>query len=150
MPLQARREPILTIPRPMIVLLVIMFAIHGIRTLLPGTLDEQILWSFGFVPARYDTTLMAEQIPGGVGAVIWSFLTYSLLHADLAHIGFNMLWMLPFGSAVARRCGRGRTHSGVAAVTCPAKWPGTRLPRNLVWPQSHNRDRGHRHRHACP
>jgi membrane associated rhomboid family serine protease len=82
-----------------------MFGIHGIRMLLPGTLDQEIIWVFGFVPARYDTTLMAEQIPGGVGAGIWSFLTYSLLHADLAHIGFNMLWMLPFGSAVARRFG---------------------------------------------
>jgi membrane associated rhomboid family serine protease len=104
-PLQARHEPILTIPRPMTVLLVILFGIHGIRMLLPVTLDQEIIWAFGFVPARYDTTLMAEQIPGGVGAGIWSFLTYSLLHADLAHIGFNMLWMLPFGSAVARRFG---------------------------------------------
>jgi membrane associated rhomboid family serine protease len=89
----------------MTVLLVIMFAIHGIRALLPLTLDQETLWTFGFVPARYDTSLIADQIPGGVGAKVWSFLTYSLLHADIAHIGFNMLWMLPFGSAVARRFG---------------------------------------------
>ena len=33
------------------------------------------------------------------------FLTYSLLHADISHLVFNMLWLLPFGSAVARRFG---------------------------------------------
>jgi membrane associated rhomboid family serine protease len=44
-------------------------------------------------------------LPGGAAAKIWSFLTYSLLHANLSHIGFNVLWLLPFGSAVARRFG---------------------------------------------
>ena len=33
------------------------------------------------------------------------FVTYSLLHANLSHIGFNVLWLLPFGSALARRFG---------------------------------------------
>ncbi|MBY0382997.1 MAG: rhomboid family intramembrane serine protease [Xanthobacteraceae bacterium] len=92
----------------MTILLVVMFAIHGIRMLLPVTLDEEVLWVFGFVPARYDASLIATQIPGGIGASIWSFLTYAFLHADLAHIGFNMLWMLPFGSALARRFGATR------------------------------------------
>jgi membrane associated rhomboid family serine protease len=32
-------------------------------------------------------------------------VTYSLLHANLSHIGFNVLWLLPFGSALARRFG---------------------------------------------
>ena len=36
---------------------------------------------------------------------IWTFVTYSLLHANLSHIGFNVLWLLPFGSALARRFG---------------------------------------------
>ncbi|CEG07564.1 intramembrane serine protease GlpG [Afipia felis] len=104
-PPEHSREPILTLPRPMTLLLAILFGIHIARMLLPASLDQEIIWVFGFVPARYETTLMAEQIPGGIGASIWSFLTYSLLHADLTHIGFNMLWMLPFGSALARRFG---------------------------------------------
>lgn len=89
----------------MTMLLVVMFAIHGIRMLLPAALDDEILWTFAFVPARYDASLIADQIPGGFGAKIWSFLTYAFLHANLAHLGFNMLWMLPFGSALARRFG---------------------------------------------
>ena len=100
-----RREPVLTLPGAMTALLVIMFGIHGIRALLPVATDFDIIWLFGFVPARYDASVMAGQFPGGTAASIWTFLTYAFLHADLTHIVFNMLWMLPFGSALARRFG---------------------------------------------
>jgi membrane associated rhomboid family serine protease len=63
---------------------------------------------FGFIPKRYDSTLLAITFPGGTGAKIWSFFTYSLLHANLSHLGFNVLWLLPFGSALARRFGATR------------------------------------------
>lgn len=89
----------------MTALLVIMLGIHGARALLPLPTDQEVIWTFGFVPARYDASVLAGSFPGGVGAEIWTFLTYAFLHADLTHIGFNMLWMLPFGSAVARRFG---------------------------------------------
>jgi membrane associated rhomboid family serine protease len=97
------REPILTIPGAMVALLVVMAAIHGARALLPIATDQEIIWTFGFVPARYDTSVLAGQFPGGAGAQFWTFLTYAFLHADFSHILFNMLWMLPFGSALARR-----------------------------------------------
>ncbi len=58
-----------------------------------------------FIPKRYDSALLAAGFPGGEGARIWTFVTYSLLHANLSHIGFNVLWLLPFGSALARRFG---------------------------------------------
>ncbi len=92
----------------MTALLVLLFAIHGIRALLPLDVDQEVLWTFGFVPARYASNVMSTVFPGGIGADIWTFLTYSLLHADLAHIGFNVLWLLPFGSALARRFGPAR------------------------------------------
>ena len=97
------REPILNIPGAVTALLVVLAVIHGCRSLLPTDLGEWVIWVFGFVPARYDLPLSDARFPGGAGAAIWSFLTYSLLHADLQHILFNGLWMLPFGSAVARR-----------------------------------------------
>lgn len=99
------REPVLTLPGAMTALLAVLFAIHGIRALLPLNLDQDVIWSFGFVPARYDSSVIAGEFPGGFGAKIWTFLTYSLLHADLTHIVFNVLWLLPFGSALARRFG---------------------------------------------
>ena len=49
--------------------------------------------------------MLAIAFPGGTGAKVWTFFTYSLLHANLSHLGFNVLWLLPFGSALARRFG---------------------------------------------
>lgn len=86
-------------------LVALLFAIHVIRLLLPSSLDLQAIWMFGFIPARYEGDVLQGQFPGGVGADIWTFVTYGLLHADWSHIGFNVLWLLPFGSAVARRFG---------------------------------------------
>lgn len=102
-PTPAPREPILTIPGAMVALIVVMAAIHGARALLPIAADQEVIWTFGFVPARYDASVLAGKFPGGVGAEFWTFLTYAFLHADFSHFLFNMLWMLPFGSALARR-----------------------------------------------
>jgi membrane associated rhomboid family serine protease len=62
----------------------------------------------GTAPLYYRWRKNASDIPGGTGAKIWSFFTYSLLHANLSHLGFNVLWLLPFGSALARRFGATR------------------------------------------
>src|SRR6202012_4896402 len=76
-----------------------------LRVFLPDDLDNWIVLAFGFIPKRYDQTLVPAGFPGGAGAKFWSFVTYALLHANLSHIGFNVLWLLPFGSALARRFG---------------------------------------------
>lgn len=89
----------------MTALVMVLIGIHAVRALLPSNLDLQAIWLFGFIPARYDSGVFHGQFPGGMGASIWTFVTYALLHADLSHIGFNILWFLPFGSAVARRFG---------------------------------------------
>ena len=73
--------------------------------LLPPELENWTIDVFGFIPKRYDSTLLNVTFPGGTGAKVWTFVTYSLLHANLSHIGFNVLWLLPFGSALARRFG---------------------------------------------
>lgn len=79
--------------------------------------DEQynaLLLYFAFIPERY-----TESYPGGVGAQIWTFLTYAFLHADFVHVGVNSIWFLPFGSAMARRFGTWR-FLGFFAVTAIA------------------------------
>jgi len=99
-----RHEPILTLP-PALTAYVLLLAIIHLRVLLPVEWEEWTIDVFGFIPKRYDTTLLDVTFPGGAGAKIWTFVTYSLLHANLTHIGFNVLWLLPFGSALARRFG---------------------------------------------
>ena len=104
LPPSRRREPVLTLPGALTAYILLLAVIH-LRVLLPPDLDNWIVLAFGFIPKRYDTTLLPAAFPGGEGADFWSFVTYSLLHANLSHIGFNVLWLLPFGSALARRFG---------------------------------------------
>ncbi|SFU67226.1 Membrane associated serine protease, rhomboid family [Bradyrhizobium arachidis] len=101
---EASREPILTLPVALTAYIVLLAVIH-LRVLLPPELENWTIDVFGFIPKRYDASLLNLQIPGGAGAKVWTFVTYSLLHANLTHLGFNVLWLLPFGSALARRFG---------------------------------------------
>ena len=101
------REPVLNLPGAMTVIVVVLVGIHAFRAILPPESDQWLIVTFGFVPARYDTSVLVDRFAeyGGEGAKIWGFLTYSFLHADISHLVFNLLWLLPFGSAVARRFG---------------------------------------------
>lgn len=101
----APREPILTLPGALTAYIAVLAVIHLVRMALPADLDLWSIGAFGFIPARYNSNLLAGAFPGGGGAKVWTFVTYSLLHANLSHIGFNVLWLLPFGSALARRLG---------------------------------------------
>jgi membrane associated rhomboid family serine protease len=103
-------EPIFNVPAVVLWIIVVLVLIQAGREWLL-TDDENLgfLLCFAFIPARYDTSLLGtESFPGGVGAQIWSFFTYALLHADFVHVGVNSIWFLPFGSAMARRFGTWR------------------------------------------
>jgi len=105
-----RREPIFNLPGSVTAIIAALVFIHLVRMyLLTEEQDIDVLLRFAFIPARYDSVLLAgNSLPGGTGAEVWSFVSYALLHANATHIGFNVLWLLPFGSAVARRYGAGR------------------------------------------
>lgn len=100
-------EPIFNIPAVIVAGLAAFAGIHAVRSfLLTSEQDIELLLLFAFIPARYDTALLLEgALPGGVGAQIWTFVSYAFLHADIAHLGMNSLWFVPFGSALARRFG---------------------------------------------
>jgi membrane associated rhomboid family serine protease len=97
-------EPILTLPGALTVYVGLIAFIH-LRVLLPIDVENWTIDAFGFIPRRYDSGPLQITFPGGAGAKAWTFVTYSLLHANLSHIFFNILWLLPFGSALARRFG---------------------------------------------
>ena len=103
LPQVVAREPILTLPVALTVYVLLIAVIH-LRVLLPPEFEDWTIAVFGFIPARYDAAPV-ELFLGGAGAKVWTFVTYSLLHANLTHIVFNVLWLLPFGSALARRFG---------------------------------------------
>jgi len=84
--------------------------IHAVRELiLTSQQDVEFLLLFAFIPARYTPAMLSvDTLPGGFGADIWTFVTYALLHGDWTHLAINVIWLLPFGTAVARRFGSAR------------------------------------------
>jgi len=103
-----KREPLFNIPSVLVAALAVLVLVHGYTLLLNEEQKLEFLLTFAFIPARYDTSnMLAGVLPGG-GADIWTFVTYALIHADWTHLGVNAIWLLPFGSAVARRFGAAR------------------------------------------
>jgi membrane associated rhomboid family serine protease len=104
------REPIFNVPPIVIAAVVALVLVHVLRTFaLTDEQDVQFLLTFAFIPARYGTDLAVTGLfPGGFGADLWTFFTYAFIHADLMHLGLNLAWLLPFGTALARRFGAWR------------------------------------------
>jgi membrane associated rhomboid family serine protease len=105
-----KREPIFNIPAVIVALIVFMAVVHFIRTfILTFVEDEEVLWLFAFNPARYALGFFPpDGLPGGFGPNVWTFATYAFLHGNWIHFVVNAIWLVPFGSAVARRFGAAR------------------------------------------
>ncbi|MEM8551421.1 MAG: rhomboid family intramembrane serine protease [Pseudomonadota bacterium] len=131
-PPKLKREPIFTMPTSVIVMVALLAVVHAVRSQLGYYRDLEVLAWFAFIPARY--TMEWAMLPGGIYAGVWTFVTYALLHGSLMHIITNAIWLLAFGSAVARRFGALRfwlfsaaAAAGGAAVHL-AMHPGETIP----------------------
>jgi membrane associated rhomboid family serine protease len=100
-----RHEPIFNVPPVVVATVAVLLLVHALRMwVFTDAQDTQFLLIFAFIPARYDASL-AGSFPGGFGAELWTFFSYAFIHANLLHIGLNLAWLLPFGTALARRFG---------------------------------------------
>jgi membrane associated rhomboid family serine protease len=103
----ARHQPVFNMPGVVTGLIGILLVIHAIRAYaLSPEADEKVLLAFAFIPGRLsDPAVFAGLTPGGNAAMVWSFVTYALLHADWGHVILNSIWLAAFGAPVARRFG---------------------------------------------
>ena len=103
-------EPIFNVPLIVVATVAALVLVHLLRSYaLTDEQDVEFLLAFAFVPARYGTDAAAiGALPGGFGADLWTFFTYAFIHADWMHLGLNLAWLLPFGTALARRFGAWR------------------------------------------
>ena len=104
------KEPIFNMPPVVIATVLVLVLVHVVRSwVLTDEQDVLFLLTFAFIPARYGTDLaVSGQLPGGFGAELWTFFSYAFIHADLMHLGLNLAWLAPFGTALARRFGAWR------------------------------------------
>jgi membrane associated rhomboid family serine protease len=101
------KEPMFNVPPVVLATVAVLVGVHAFRIfVLSEAEDLRFLLTFAFIPARYSTHPLIEgSFPGGFGADLWTFFTYAFLHADLLHLGLNLAWLVPFGTALARRFG---------------------------------------------
>ena len=76
--LSSPREPLLTLPAALTAY-VALFGGHPICACCcpPISTTNWMIDVFGFIPKRYDSTLLAIDFPGGEGAKVWTFVTSS-------------------------------------------------------------------------
>jgi membrane associated rhomboid family serine protease len=101
------RQPIFNLPSVVIVLLAIMVGVHFLRTMVlwPEAKVAFVL-NTAFFPVRIsDPAFAAAFDPALNGAVVWMFVTYAFLHADLMHLIVNGVWMAAFATPLAWRFG---------------------------------------------
>ena len=97
------RETVFNVPGVDLALLAILIAIHAGRQFLSLEDSTWTLLAMAFIPARYSG--MAADLPGGDVASVTSFATHMFAHADAVHLAINGMWLLAFGSVLARRMG---------------------------------------------
>ncbi|MFO0990803.1 MAG: rhomboid family intramembrane serine protease [Hyphomicrobiales bacterium] len=98
-------QKIINSPPIVLALIAILLAIH-LALVIAG--EDWQVWTlavFGFNPLRW---LPNTQIAMVAGSQYWSFLTYALLHGNWMHVIVNCLWLLIFGTPVARLGGTWR------------------------------------------
>jgi membrane associated rhomboid family serine protease len=101
------REPIFNVPAVVLGLVAWLGFIYVMLAwVLPMDASETLLEWFAFDPLRYSATLeLGGPLPGGFPADLWTFVTYAFLHVNLTHLVFNLIWLVAFGTPVARRFG---------------------------------------------
>ena len=89
---------------PPIVLIVIAILI-GIHLAIQWGGEDWVNWSiyaFALIPERFGGLARIAMIEG---SQYWSLVTYAFLHDGWAHVLLNSLWLLIFGTPVARQFG---------------------------------------------
>ena len=128
------REPILNVPRVVAATLLLLVAVHAARVLISPHADDLLVTNLAFVPLRLtalvNPTGTAAHLSAWAGAAdaqsaargplaaylltqvrvpaVADLLTYAVLHGGWAHLGLNSIWLLAFGTPVARRFGPAR------------------------------------------
>ncbi len=99
---QPKRDHIWQVPAPVVAVLVVLFAVQLIPPLIYGDWEARRLALFAFSPIRFVSAAAINQPPG---AAYYTMLTHGLLHANLFHLFTNSVWLLIFGTPVARVLG---------------------------------------------
>ncbi|MEQ8267935.1 MAG: rhomboid family intramembrane serine protease [Parvibaculum sp.] len=102
-----REPPAFNVPWPVMALLIPIVAVFLAMGAVSFEAQERIILLFALFPSRYlpEAGLFSQGLPGGVAAEFWTPITYTFLHGGWEHVIVNSVWLLAFGSPIARRFG---------------------------------------------
>jgi len=102
-----QNPPAFNVPAVVAGLIGTLVGVHLIMVLLDPAEQNRMIAYFALSPARYapqpDGTYVL--LPGGLLNDLLGFVSYIFLHANWTHLFFNSIWLLAFGTPVARRMG---------------------------------------------
>ncbi len=122
-------EKIFNVPKVVLGLVAVLFLIQAVCDLVSPERQLDIIQRFAFVPGRFTFAFDPDRVSAAYNAIAqsddaraqidrfflgdgepqwWTPLTYAFLHGGWAHVGLNCLWLVAFGSALARRFGTAR------------------------------------------
>ncbi|WP_244630955.1 rhomboid family intramembrane serine protease [Aureimonas sp. ME7] len=102
------RVPAFNVPTVVLVLLAGLVIVHWVRSSWLSDFGSAfVLLNFGFFAGCYGSAEDLCQLREAFAPVA-SPLTHAFLHGDWTHLVTNGVWMLAFGTPVARRLGNGR------------------------------------------
>ncbi|HJW39928.1 MAG TPA: rhomboid family intramembrane serine protease [Rhizomicrobium sp.] len=98
------REPFLRAPASVLILIGVLVAAHIGRVFAPD--PAAITEHYALNPAVYAQALKSSgaALPS-LSALLIPPFSHMFLHANVTHLAFNCIWLLVFGSVVARRFG---------------------------------------------
>jgi membrane associated rhomboid family serine protease len=96
--------PVFNAPASVVGVIGALVAVHLFLWLMGEDAQVWALYWLSLVPSRFTD----PNFPMPPGSQYWTLLTYALLHGDWMHILFNSLWLLIFGTPVARYLGHSR------------------------------------------
>lgn len=102
-----KEPPAFNVPAVILGLLGVTWAAFALHYFADPKAQHDIFSLYGFIPARYTGTegIVYGNFPGGLFSDIVGFFSYAFLHGSFTHILLNSVWLLVFGTPVARRIG---------------------------------------------
>ncbi len=118
-------QPVFNAPWSVLALIAVLAAIHAALQYGGQSWQSASLYLFALIPARFTEA----GFPMVAGSEYWSLITYAFLHGDWMHLLFNGLWLLIFGTVVARYLG----HLGFFGLCAMAAVTGGLASLALHW-----------------
>ena len=94
-------QPVFNAPASVLLAIAVLVAVHVLLVAMGESWQVWSLFAMALNPIRF----VDPGFPALPGARYWTLASYMLLHGDWMHLTFNSLWLLVFGTPVARYLG---------------------------------------------